>query len=174
MADEDPNAGNTNHQAPNGLTPKQEQAIIELLAQPSVRKAAEVAGVGERTLYRWLEEPAFAAAYKKTRREAFKQAMGLTQRYAPVAVSTLAQITTDKTAPHSARVSAAQALLKFSRESLELDDLAERISALEHAGKSTTPERPISPRMPPPAPEPPTELTPATDNPPHEDHRDAA
>jgi hypothetical protein len=40
---------------------------------------------------------------------------------------------TDTTAPHASRVSAAASILKFGRESIELDDLAERLGALEAA-----------------------------------------
>jgi len=45
----------------------------------------------------------------------------------------------DPAANFSARVSAANALLKFARESIELDDLAERVKALEKAQAKTHP-----------------------------------
>jgi hypothetical protein len=118
-----------------GLTPKQEQALIALLNEPTIERAAKTAGVGERTLHRWLDEPAFSRAYRKARREAFSQAIAASQRYAPVAVQTLAKIMTDGTLSVSARVSAATALLKFSRESIELDDLATRVDDLERSMK---------------------------------------
>jgi hypothetical protein len=120
-------------QKANGLTPKQEQAITALLTEPTVAKAATLAGVGERTLYTWLDEPAFSRAYRHARRQAFSHAVSLTQRYAPLAVQTLAKIMADPEAPYPSRVAAATALLKVGRESLELDDLAQRIDALEAA-----------------------------------------
>ena len=46
---------------------------------------------------------------------------------------TLAKVMGDETATHAARVSAASSILRFSRESIELDDLAGRIDALERA-----------------------------------------
>lgn len=113
------------------LSPKQEQAIIALLAQPTVLRAAEATGVAESTMHRWLDEPGFAAAYRAARRKAFSQAIAITSRYAPLAVQVLGKIMSDEKAPHSARVQAATAVLKFSRESIELDDLAARIEALE-------------------------------------------
>lgn len=118
----------------DGLSPKQESAILALLAQPTVLRAAEAAGVAESTMHRWLCEPAFASAYRAARRRAFAQAVAVTGRYAPLAVQVLAKIMADERAPHSARVQAAQAILKFTRESLELDDLAERVEALERRG----------------------------------------
>lgn len=100
-----------------GLTPKQEQALVALLNEPTIERAAKTAGVGERTLHRWLDEPIFSRAYLKSRREAFSQAIAASLRSAPVAVQTLAKIMADATLSVSARVSAATALLKFSRES---------------------------------------------------------
>lgn len=48
-------------------------------------------------------------------------------------MQTLAKIMADVQAPYPSRVAAASALLKVGRESLELDDLAQRIDALEAA-----------------------------------------
>lgn len=126
---------------PDILPPEREQAIVALLREPSVQKAAEAVGVDESTLYRWLREPVFSRSYREARREAFRQAISLTQRYAPAAVQTLMKVMADPGAAHSAKVSAATALLKFSRESIELDDLAARVEQLEHA--SAQPERPF-------------------------------
>lgn len=120
----------------SGLTPKQEEAIVALLNQPTVRAACEAIGVGERTIHRWLDDPAFAEAYRRARRETFRQAIGLTHKYAALAVQTLAKVMADPKAPHGAKVSAAARLLEFSREALELDDLAARVDALETRAKT--------------------------------------
>ncbi len=116
-----------------GLTKRQEQAIGFLLAEPSVAKAAESAGVGERTLHRWMREPAFARAYRDARRGAFDQAVSMTQRYAALAVQALARIVADPKVSANARVSAATAILRFGREGVELDDLVGRIDTLERS-----------------------------------------
>ncbi len=57
--------------------------------------------------------------------------MSTTQRYAGMAVHSLAKVMTDANANPQARVAAATALLKFSRESIEVDSLVERIEQLE-------------------------------------------
>lgn len=115
-----------------GLTPQQEQAIVGLINETSVAAAARASGVGQRTLHNWINDDArFMAAYRAARRHAFNQAIALTQRYASLAVTTLAKIMADASAPNAAKVSAATAMLKFGRESIELDDLAARIEALE-------------------------------------------
>src|SRR5262245_61430787 len=108
----------------NVIGSDQERAILALVSEPTVRKAAEAAGIREPTMYRWMKEPEFAKAYREARRESFRHAIAMTQRYAPAAIQTLMKVMQDPQAAHSAKVSAAGLLLKFSRESIELDDLA--------------------------------------------------
>jgi len=116
------------------LTPAQEAAIIAMLTEPSIAAAAAKAGIGERTLHRWLkEEEAFVAEYRRARRDAFTQAIGLTQRSATAAVGTLLRVMHDTKATWSSRVAAATQVLKFAREAIELDDLAVRVESLERA-----------------------------------------
>ena len=115
------------------LTSAQERAILVLLNEPTLKRAAETVEVGQRTLFRWLRQPAFSRAYRQARREAFGKAIALMQHYAPLAVNTLAQVMMDPQAPHHAKVSAATSMLRFGREGIELDDLAARVEALEQA-----------------------------------------
>ena len=49
----------------------------------------------------------------------------------PHAVQVLVQIMADKDAKESARVSAALGLMKYGRESIELDDVVERMERIE-------------------------------------------
>jgi len=52
-----------------------------------------------KTVEGWAK-PDFAKAYRAARRQAFGQAIALTQRNDPLAVNTLAQVMMDKIAPH--------------------------------------------------------------------------
>ena len=97
------------------LAAEQGRAIDALLREPTLTRAAAAAGVSERTLRRWMVEPAFRSALLAARREAFGQAIGLTQRYAPVAVATLVKVMNDAAAGASAKVTAAGVLLRFGR-----------------------------------------------------------
>jgi len=115
----------------DGLPPRHEKAILALLNNPTIARAAEAAGVDESTLHRWLRDPAFASAYKRARAESFGQAVGLTQRYAGAAVQTLVKIMADPAAATASKVAAATSLLKFGREGVVLDDLEERVAKLE-------------------------------------------
>ena len=130
---------------PDSLSPEQERGIVALLAEPTIQKAALAVGVSDTTMHRWLELPAFGRAYRNARREGFRHAIALTQKYAAHAVQTLMKVMSDPTAGHSAKVSAAGLLLKFSRESIELDDLAARVEALE---QSSAPAGGIGPQRP--------------------------
>jgi hypothetical protein len=116
---------------PANLTPKQGQALVALLHQPTIKQAAEAAGVPERTLYDWMHLPEFRRAYREARHESFSHAVTLTQQYASLAVNTLGKVMLDPAAQHSAKVSAATAMLRFGREALELEDLHGRVSAIE-------------------------------------------
>lgn len=118
---------------PPTLSARHDRAIAALLSEPTVAKAAEACGVPLRTLQRWLERSDFKAALRDARREAFGQAIAMTVRYSPVAVQTLAKVLVDTGASASARVTAAATLLKFGRESIELDDVSERLGALERS-----------------------------------------
>ena len=55
----------------DGLTPKQEQAIVALLNEPTISRAAQTLNMAERTRYRWMDDPAFSRATRSARREAF-------------------------------------------------------------------------------------------------------
>ena len=117
--------------AGDALTPRHHRAIAALMTEQSIHRAAEVAGVCEKTLHVWLSLPHFSAEYRRVRREAFRQAVSLSQRYATAAVVSLAKILADAKAPYSAKVSAAQALLKFGRDGIEIEDLEVRVDELE-------------------------------------------
>src|SRR5437899_2928013 len=53
-----------------GLSPAQQRAIARLTSGSTVAGAAEAAGVGRTTLYRWLkEDAAFIAAYNAWQRD---------------------------------------------------------------------------------------------------------
>jgi hypothetical protein len=134
ISPEDQAAPAAEGRAGRDLTRAQEAAILAMLSEPSIAAAAEKAGVGERTVHRWLkEDPLFVAEYRRARREAFAQAIGLTQRSATAAVGTLLRVMHDTKATWSSRVAAATQVLKFAREAIELDDLAVRIESLEQA-----------------------------------------
>jgi hypothetical protein len=74
------------------LTSKQEALIAALLTEPSYAAAAAKAGVGERTLYRWLNMADFRSAFRRARREVVEAAVGRSQAASGVGVETLVDV----------------------------------------------------------------------------------
>jgi len=115
----------------SNLTPIQERAIVALLANSTIKRAAKSIGVDETTLWRWLQDKDFHAAYRTARRESVSQAMARLQQASSEAVNTLREIVKDKKQPAPARVSAAKAILEFSIKAVEIEDMAERLAQVE-------------------------------------------
>ena len=113
------------------LSLNQERAIAALLIHPPMLAAAAAAGVGEVTLWRWLQIPEFKEQYRLARREAVSQAVGHLQGACSVAVLALTDISQDVNSPASARVSAARTVLELALKGVELEDLAVRVEELE-------------------------------------------
>lgn len=113
------------------LTERQQQAIIALLSKGTIAGAARSAGVGERTLHTWLGDPTFIEAYRAARRESVRAATAALQRASADAVTTIASIMRDKTAPPAVRLSAARSVLELALQGLELDDVLARLAAVE-------------------------------------------
>jgi hypothetical protein len=110
---------------------KQEAAIAALLSQRTVEDAARAAGIGTRTLFRWLDQPEFREAYLQARRQAFGQASARLQQATGAAVSVLLTLMLDTKAPAASRVRAAHSVLDMAAKALELEDIEMRLRHLE-------------------------------------------
>ena len=113
------------------LTPKQERALVALLDCGEIKGAAKVAGVGEVTLWRWLQLPAFQSRYREARRQLVETAIALLQSDCTIAVRVLREVAEDKQAPASSRVAAAKTIIEQSIGAIELMDLQDRVEMLE-------------------------------------------
>ena len=112
---------------------KKEEAIAALLSQPSIEQAGRVAGIGPKTLLRWLKLPEFQAAYREARRDGFGQATARLQQASGAAASVLLKMMVDQNSPASTRVRAAQAVLDRAAKAIELEDLEVRVAELERS-----------------------------------------
>jgi hypothetical protein len=99
------------------LTSKQEALIAALLTEPTYAAAAAKAGVGETTLYRWMQIRAFRTAYRQARRELVEAAIGRVQAGTGQAVETLVTIARQGRRDGD-RVRAAIALLEHATKGL--------------------------------------------------------
>ena len=114
------------------LTRNQDRALSALMSLPTLALVAAQVGITERTLHRWInEDSAFKAEYLKLRREIVGNAVLQLQKASNNAVNTLISVMNDAENPASARVAAAKTVLEMSLKALEIDDLEQRISALE-------------------------------------------
>jgi hypothetical protein len=84
-----------------------------------------------RTLYRWMNEAHFDAAYRAARRAAFSQSTARLQQMSTAAVSTLGKIMVDPKAPAASRVRAADTVLAHAARAIELEDMEARVVELE-------------------------------------------
>jgi len=110
---------------------KQEEAIAALLTQRNVEEAARAAGIGTRTLLRWLKVPDFQTAYREARRAAFGQAVARLQQGASAAATTLLKTMIDPNTPASVRVRAAESVMNHAMKAIEIEDIEARVAALE-------------------------------------------
>lgn len=120
--------GSTN----TNLTPRQHKAIAALLVAPTVQGAATIAGVGERTLYRWLKEQAFLLALRDAERAAVEAAGRRLLVLQEAAVATFERLLDERVdVPDSVRLRAAQAVLDNFFRLRELQTNEERLAELE-------------------------------------------
>jgi len=113
------------------LKAKQEKAIPALLASSTLAEAAAKVGITERTLYNWLQEDSFQGEYRRARWQAAGQAIAKLQQISAEAAAALQDVYSNKENPASARVSAARTVLELSIKAVELENLEERLTALE-------------------------------------------
>ena len=127
----------------HNLTHKQENAIIALLSHPGIENAAKAAGVGARTLMRWLKEPAFEKAYMAARRTAFRQSLARLHQMSGAAVSTLGKVMVDPGTPPSTKVRAAEAIISYGAKAIEIEDIEARVLELERTAEAPKQHRQI-------------------------------
>jgi hypothetical protein len=94
---------------------KKESAIVALLSNRSDEEAAEACNTAARTLYRWLREADFDAAYRAARRQAYGQSIARLQQGSAAAATTLLKVMLDQSTPPSTRVRAADSVLATRR-----------------------------------------------------------
>jgi hypothetical protein len=112
---------------------KKEEAIAALLTQRNIEEAARTAGIGTRTLMRWLQVPEFQKAYRQARRDAYSQAVARFQQGTSAAATILLKTMVDPGTPASVRVRAAEAIFSHAFKAIEIEDIEARVSELEQA-----------------------------------------
>ena len=110
---------------------RQEQALIALLEQPTIKEAAEASGISQPTLFRYLQDTEFREEYQKAKRSLLEAALGDLQKASSEAVSTLREVMADAEAGASSRVAAARSILAFAIQTGELEEIMRRLETVE-------------------------------------------
>ena len=113
------------------LSRNQKKALAALLAAPTVASAAAACKLTERCLYNYLADPTFKAELRRRQDETISAATAALSGLTGVAIETLRNVLADPDATHAVRVRAALGVLEQRRRIGELDDLSERVAALE-------------------------------------------
>jgi len=113
------------------LTPKKRAFIRAILTERDTAAAAKVAGIANRSAYRWMKDPIIQAAIVQSEGAALDQVTRGLLRLADSAVTTLEDAMDNIKATTSARVRAADIVLTRLLQLRELVTLEERISKLE-------------------------------------------
>jgi hypothetical protein len=108
---------------------KMDALIAALLTEPTQAKAAEKAGVGEATLYRWLALPEFQTAYRQTRRQLIEGTIGRVQQVTCDAVETLKRLL--NCGNEQVEIRAVALALDYAIRGLQVSDLLESVEALK-------------------------------------------
>ena len=114
-----------------GLTAGQEKAIHALLSSVTVEAAAKKAGVSDRTLHRWLNDPGFRQGYLAARRQVMEQAVGSLQRASLGAVEAL--VRNLKCGVPGTEVRAALVILDAGLKGVEMMEFEDRLAAVEES-----------------------------------------
>jgi transposase-like protein len=120
-------------QSDQKLGGKREAAVLALLSTRTVEEAARVVGVNARTLYRWLKEPEFDAAYRAGKRAAYGQSIARLHYLSSAAVSTLRRVMVDPATPPATKVRAADSILDHTAKAIEIEVIDARVRQLEEA-----------------------------------------
>lgn len=111
------------------LTLQQLEAITALLSKKTIAQAAKVVKVSDRTLYRWLEEPAFAREFRRAKKRMLEHSLTALNKLAAKAIETLGKNLTTR-GEHSVQVRAAKVILDKAINGQALVDLQAELDEL--------------------------------------------
>ena len=117
-------------QLTENLDDRQHKALLALLDNPTIKAAAEAAGIGRSTLHRYLKDPEFAAARRAMLADALSNATARLKAEAEASVKVLAELRDGSGNPSTARLGACRAVLDYAYHADTYDDLLTMIGEL--------------------------------------------
>jgi hypothetical protein len=121
------------------LGSKQEKAMCVLLSNRTYEEAARESDVSVRTIYRWLEEPAFSEEYRMRRRALFSLASARLQLMSSPAATILGKLMLDPATPPASRIRAADSILNHGTKTIEMENVEAVVLDLVRAADETKP-----------------------------------
>ena len=119
------------------LSRKQQKAVLALLANRTVEDAARTCKIPVRTMFRWLKDENFTAAYREAKRAAFAQGIARLHHLASAAVSTLGKVMLDAGTPPASKIRAADTILNHTIKAQEMEEIEARLAELERIAKTS-------------------------------------
>ncbi len=107
-----------------------EKVLIALIENVSIRLAAKKSGIGEATIYRYLQDKEFLAEYRNARRQTVESAIAQMQNAAGEAVERLKELQYCENPAVAARC--AQIIFENSVKGMDTLDILERLETLEN------------------------------------------
>jgi hypothetical protein len=115
-----------------------EEIVIALIAQGSIKQAAASLHCTVKTLYNRMKEPDFKRIYTDAKADLLKTATAKLQGNLCTAIDTLTAIMTDPETAKQTRANCAVSILQYAGRFTETTDLIERLEALEEAQEKST------------------------------------
>lgn len=113
------------------MTPNEERALSALLTSKTKLEAAEKAGITDRTMRRYFEDPEFCQRYREAFAGVVQDATRRAQQLLEPALSTLQTVMEDEEIPAQARITAAKSIIDYSLKLTEQADILEQLRELE-------------------------------------------
>ena len=108
-----------------------DKAILALLQEPTIEKAAARCGISEVTLWRWQQRKDFQEHYQAARLRITDAAIAQIQQASVEAVEVLRDVMKKAYKNPAARVSAAKIILEIAFNATELNRIEDRLTELE-------------------------------------------
>ena len=113
------------------MTPNKEKLLAALLTSRSKKEAAAAAGIAERTMRTYFEDPEFCQRYREAFAGVIEDATRQAQALLMPALSTLQTVMEDEEIPAQARITAAKSIIDYSLKLTEQVDILEQLRELE-------------------------------------------
>lgn len=110
-----------------------ERIALLVLTQPTLKMAAEKAGISYKTLTRYRKNPEFQAVLQAEKVAIFHDTMQKAQAYTMEALETLREIQNNSTLNESARVSAAKVILELGTQLHSVEAIEAELAELRKA-----------------------------------------